>query len=180
VNSNRAQLVVPIGPDDHVEGTDTAAITLVEYGDFQCPYCGQAYPIVKRLQSDFGDSLRLVFRNMPLTNVHPQAELAAETAEAVGLQGKFWPMHDVLFENQRDLSGPAILRYVEDVGADLSQVANALNDGVVQKRVKDDVESGIRSGVNGTPTFFVNGERYDGSWDYDTFHAYLEEVLALP
>jgi protein-disulfide isomerase len=180
VNSNRAQLVVPVGPDDHVEGPDDAAITIVEYGDFQCPYCGQAYPIVKRLQNDFGDSLRLVFRNMPLTNVHPQAELAAETAEAVGLQGKFWPMHDVLFENQRDLSGPAILRYVEDVGADLSQVANALNDGVVQKRVKDDVESGIRSGVNGTPTFFVNGERYDGSWDYDTFHAYLEEVLAQP
>jgi len=180
VNSNRAQLVVPVGPDDHVEGPDDAAITIVEYGDFQCPYCGQAYPIVKRLQSDFGDSLRLVFRNMPLTNVHPQAELAAETAEAVGLQGKFWPMHDVLFENQRDLSGPAILRYVEDVGADLSQVANALNDGVVQKRVKDDVESGIRSGVNGTPTFFVNGERYDGSWDYDTFHAYLEEMLDQP
>lgn len=180
MNSNRAQLVVPVGPDDHVEGPDDAAITIVEYGDFQCPYCGQAYPIVKRLQSDFGDSLRLVFRNMPLTNVHPQAELAAETAEAVGLQGKFWPMHDVLFENQRDLSGPAILRYVEDVGADLSQVANALNDGVVQKRVKDDVESGIRSGVNGTPTFFVNGERYDGSWDYDTFHAYLEEMLDQP
>ena len=180
MNSNRAQLVVPVGPDDHVEGPDDAAITIVEYGDFQCPYCGQAYPIVKRLQSDFGGSLRLVFRNMPLTNVHPQAELAAETAEAVGLQGKFWPMHDVLFENQRDLSGPAILRYVEDVGADLSQVANALNDGVVQKRVKDDVESGIRSGVNGTPTFFVNGERYDGSWDYDTFHAYLEEMLDQP
>jgi len=180
VNSNRAQLVVPVGPDDHVEGPDDAAITIVEYGDFQCPYCGQAYPIVKRLQSDFGDSLRLVFRNMPLTNVHPQAELAAETAEAVGLQGKFWPMHDVLFENQRDLSGPAILRYVEDVGADLSQVANTLHDGVVQKRVKDDVESGIRSGVNGTPTFFVNGERYDGSWDYDTFHAYLEEMLDQP
>ena len=180
MNSNRAQLVVPVGPDDHVEGVDDAAITIVEYGDYQCPYCGQAYPIVKRLQSDFGDSLRLVFRNMPLTNVHPQAELAAETAEAVGLQGKFWPMHDVLFENQRDLSGPAILRYVEDVGADLSQVANALNDGLVQKRVKDDVESGIRSGVNGTPTFFVNGERYDGSWDYDTFHAYLEAVLAQP
>ena len=180
MNSNRAQLVVPVGPDDHVEGPDDAAITIVEYGDFQCPYCGQAYPIVKRLQSDFGGSLRLVFRNMPLTNVHPQAELAAETAEAVGLQGKFWPMHDVLFENQRDLSGPAILRYVEDVGADLSQVANTLHDGVVQKRVKDDVESGIRSGVNGTPTFFVNGERYDGSWDYDTFHAYLEEMLDQP
>ncbi|HEV3186466.1 MAG TPA: thioredoxin domain-containing protein [Acidimicrobiales bacterium] len=180
MNSNRAQLVVPVGPNDHVEGPEDAAITIVEYGDFQCPYCGQAYPIVKRLQSDFGDSLRLVFRNMPLTNVHPQAELAAETAEAVGLQGKFWPMHDVLFENQQDLSGPAILRYVEDVGADLSQVANALNDGVVQKRVKDDVESGIRSGVNGTPTFFVNGERYDGSWDYDNFHAFLEDLLDQP
>jgi protein-disulfide isomerase len=117
---------------------------------------------------------------MPLANVHPQAELAAETAEAVALQGKFWPMHDVLFENQRDLSGPALLRYVEDVGADLSEVTDALNEGVIRKRVKDDVESGIRSGVNGTPTFFVNGERYDASWDYDTFHDYLQEVLDQP
>jgi protein-disulfide isomerase len=180
VSSNRAQLVVPVGPDDHVEGPDDAAITLVEYGDYQCPYCGQAYAIVKQLQSDFGSSLRLVFRNMPLTNVHPQAELAAETAEAVALQGKFWPMHDVLFENQHDLSGSALLRYVEEVGADLSDVANALNDGAVQKRVKDDVESGIRSGVNGTPTFFVNGERYDASWVYEAFHDYLQEVLDQP
>ena len=180
MNSNRAQLVEPVGPNDHVEGPEDAAITLVEYGDYQCPYCGQAYHIVKQLQSDFGSSLRLVFRNMPLTNAHPQAELAAETAEAVALQGKFWPMHDVLFENQRDLSGPALFRYVEEVGADLSQVANALDDGVVRNRVKDDVESGIRSGVNGTPTFFVNGERYDGSWEYDTFHGFLQEVLDQP
>ncbi len=180
MSSNRAQLVEPVGPDDHVEGPNDAAITLVEYGDYQCPYCGQAYAIVKQLQSDFGSSLRLVFRNMPLTNVHPQAELAAETAEAVALQGKFWPMHDVLFENQHDLSGPALLRYVEEVGADVSEVANALDDGVVQERVKDDVESGIRSGVNGTPTFFVNGERYDASWAYEPFHDFLQEVLDQP
>ncbi|MHB8379865.1 MAG: DsbA family protein [Acidimicrobiales bacterium] len=180
MTSNRAQLVVPVGSADHVEGSNDAAITLVEYGDFQCPYCGQAYAIVKQLQRVFGASLRLVFRNMPLTNVHPQAELAAETAEAVALQGKFWPMHDVLFENQRDLSGPALRRYVEDVGADVSEVANALNEGVVQKRVKDDVESGLRSGVNGTPTFFVNGERYDASWAYDAFRDYLKEVLDQP
>ena len=177
MNSNRAQLVEPVGPDDHVEGPADAAITLVEYGDYQCPYCGQAYAIMEKLQSDFGSSLRLVFRNMPLTNVHPQAEFAAETAEAVALQGKFWPMHDVLFENQRDLSATALLRYAEEVGADASEVASALNDGVVRKRVKDDVESGIRSGVNGTPTFFVNGERYDASWDYESFRDYLKDVL---
>jgi protein-disulfide isomerase len=180
VNSNRAQLVEPVGPNDHAEGPESAAITLVEYGDYQCPYCGQAYAIVKQLQREFGDALRLVFRNMPLTNAHPQAELAAETAEAVGLQGKFWPMHDTLFENQRDLSARAMLRYVEEVGADLSEVTRALDEGTVRNRVKDDVESGIRSGVNGTPTFFVNGERYDGSWTYEPFHDFLQEVLDQP
>jgi len=180
MTSNRAQLVVPVGPDDHVEGSDDAAITLVEYGDYQCPYCGQAYPIVKKLQAAFGSSLRLIFRNMPLANVHPYAELAAETAEAVALQGLFWPMHDLLFESQGDLSEPSLLRYIGEVGADADDVASALRAGDVRQRVKDDVESGIRSGVNGTPTFFVNGERYDASWDFESFHDYLKEVLDQP
>lgn len=177
MSADRPQLAVPVGPNDHVVGSDDAAITLVEYGDYQCPYCGQAYAIVKELQNVFDTSLRLVFRNMPLTNVHPQAELAAETAEAVALQGKFWPMHDLLFENQRDLSDAALLRYAEEVGADEKEVASALSQGAVSERVREDVESGIRSGVNGTPTFFVNGDRYDASWALELFQEFLQEVL---
>jgi protein-disulfide isomerase len=172
-----ARLTVPVGPRDHVVGSDDAALTLVEYGDYQCPYCGQAYPIVKELQRVFGDSLRSVFRNMPLTNVHPHAELAAEAAEAVALQGAFWPMHDLLFENQDDLEEPALFRYAEQAGADSAEVASVLASGTVRRRVNDDIESGIRSGVNGTPTFFVNGQRYDDSWDYDSLHDHLQEVL---
>ncbi len=171
------RLTVPVGPQDHAAGRDDAALTLVEYGDYQCPYCGQAYPIVKDLQRVFADSLRMVFRNMPLANVHPHAELAAEAAEAVALQGAFWPMHDLLFENQHDLEEPSLLRFAEEAGADSAEVASVLAQGTVRRRVNDDIESGIRSGVNGTPTFFVNGQRYDASWEYDSLHDYLQEIL---
>ena len=122
-------------------------------------------------------SLRLVFRDMPLTNVHPHAELSAETAEAVALPGKFWPVHDLLFENRRDLSEASLLRYAEEVGADANELATAQAQGVVQQRVREDVESGIRSGVNGTPTFFVNVERYDSSWAFEPLQEFLLEVL---
>jgi protein-disulfide isomerase len=171
------RLTVPVGAHDHIEGDEKALVTLVEYGDYQCPYCGQAYPIVKELQKDFGTSLRLVFRNMPLSNVHPFAQMAAEAAEAVAAQDKFWPMHDLLFENQDDLKEQSLLRYAQEAGADSSQVEAALTQGTMRKRVNDDIESGIRSGVNGTPTFFVNNRRYDGSWAYDSFYDYLEELL---
>lgn len=114
---------------------------------------------------------------MPLTNVHPHAELSAETAEAVALPGKFWPVHDLLFENRRDLSEASLLRYAEEVGADANELATMLAQGVVQQRVREDVESGIRSGVNGTPTFFVNGERYDSSWAFEPLQEFLLEVL---
>lgn len=177
MSEHKARLVVPVSASDHAMGANDAPLTLVEYGDYQCPYCGQAYSIVKQLQDVFGAALRLVFRNMPLANVHPDAEFAAEAAEAVGLQGKFWPIHDTLFENQCDLSEVAVLRYAEDVGADVHEVQDALSQGVTLERVRADVEGGIRSGVNGTPTFFVNGERYDSSWALDPLHEYLKEVL---
>jgi protein-disulfide isomerase len=175
--SEHAHLVVPVGPDDHIEGNDGAEITLVEYGDYECPYCGQAHPIVKELQRVFGTSLRLVFRNMPLANVHPHAEQAAEAAEAASLQGKFWEMHDLLYENQEDLEEKALLRYANAAGADPAEVESVLTSGGTRKRINDDIESGIRSGVNGTPTFFVNGVRYDSSWAYEPFYEYLKEVL---
>jgi protein-disulfide isomerase len=175
--SERASLSIPVGPDDHSSGPLDAKITLVEYGDYQCPYCGQAYPIVERLRAQFADSMRFVFRNLPLVDVHPNAEAAAEVAEAVGLQGKFWEMHDALFENQRDLSAAALTRYVEGVGADVHRVASDIADGGPRRRVDADFEGAIRSGANGTPTFFVNGERYDGSWQYEPFSAYLSDLL---
>ncbi|MGD0055754.1 MAG: thioredoxin domain-containing protein [Acidimicrobiales bacterium] len=173
-----SRLTVPVGPDDHVEGDDGAEITLVEYGDYECPYCGQAYPIVKELQRVFGTSLRLVFRNMPLANVHPYAERAAEAAEAVALQGKFWPMHDLLFENQEDLEEHSLLRYAHEAGADSAEVASVLASGTTRRRINNDIESAVRSGVNGTPTFFVNAERYDGSWAYEPFYDFLKDVLS--
>ena len=175
--SERALLSVPVGPEDHSRGPLDAKLTVVEYGDYQCPYCGQAYPIVEKLMTTFADSMRLVFRNLPLADVHPHAEAAAEVAEAVGLQGKFWEIHDTLFENQRELSAAALLRYVADVGADVQEATKEIANGGPRQRVEADFESAIRSGANGTPTFFVNGVRYDGSWQYEPFAEYLTQVL---
>jgi protein-disulfide isomerase len=175
--SERAQLSIPVGPDDHSIGALDAKLTVVEYGDYQCPYCGQAYPIVEQLRRDFADSMRFVFRNLPLADVHPHAEAAAEVAEAVGLQGKFWEIHDALYENQHDLSAPALLRYVEEVGADVNSATKDIADGGPRRRVEADFEGAVRSGANGTPTFFVNGVRYDGSWLYEPFSEFLTNVL---
>jgi protein-disulfide isomerase len=176
--SEDAHLSIPVGPEDHSAGPADAKLTVVEYGDYQCPYCGQAYPIVKKLQKEFGDSLRLIFRNLPLADMHPHAEAAAEVAEAVALQGKFWEIHDTLYENQGDLSTAALRRYIEEVGADVARATKVIEGGGPRKRVEADFEGAIRSGANGTPTFFVNGVRYDGSWQYESFAKYLKEALA--
>jgi len=175
--SEPVRLSIPVGSDDHSRGPLDAKITVVEYGDYQCPYCGQAHPIVERLISEFADSVRLVFRNLPLVDVHPHAEAAAEMAEAVGRQGKFWEIHDALYENQRDLSDAALRRYAEGVGADIDEAVKSIAGGEPRERVEADFEGAIRSGANGTPTFFVNGVRYDGSWMYEPFSQYLEQVL---
>jgi protein-disulfide isomerase len=175
--SSPSHLSIPVGSDDHVRGPDNATITLVEYGDYECPYCGRAYPIVEELLRTFADSLRLVFRNLPLADAHPHALAAAEMAEAAGLQGKFWETHDALYENQRDLSGAALARYAELVGVNREQLERDLASERPRQRVDADLESAIRSGANGTPTFFVNGARYDGSWMYEPFEAYLRSVL---
>ncbi len=172
-----AHLTVPVGSGDHVRGPADAVLTVVEYGDYECPYCGQAFPVVEELLRTFGNSLRLIFRNLPLADVHPHAEQAAETAEAVGLQGKFWEMHDALFEHQRNLSTNALLGYVAQVGADVDRVTRDLAEGGPRARVEADLEGAIRSGANGTPTFFVNGKRYDGSWAYEPFSTYLQSLL---
>ena len=175
--SAEAFLVQPVGPDDHSRGDEDAAITLVEYGDYECPYCAMAVPVVKQLLQEFGDDLRLIFRNLPLGDVHPHAEQAAEFAEGVGLQGRFWEMHDALFANRKDLTEPALRTYAGGVGADLSKLDEDLASGAPRRRVDADLESAIRSGANGTPTFFVNGERYDASWSYEPFAEFLHDVL---
>jgi protein-disulfide isomerase len=162
---------------DHVQGVSSAGVTFVEYGDYECSYCGEAFVIVHELQRVFTDSLRFVFRNFPLANVHPHAERAAEVAEAVAVQGHFWALHDLIYEHQEDLSDEALLIYAERVGADIGRVAKLIEGGGPSGRVQRDLESGLRSGVNGTPAFFVNGRRYDGSWDYETLSEHLRRVL---
>jgi len=162
---------------DHIQGPGSAPVTLVEYGDYECPYCGMAYPIVKSIQQALGNKLRFAFRNFPLSDSHPHAEQAAEAAEAAGAQGKFWEMHDALYENQERLETEDIMSYGEELGLDTNQLAQALEDGAYKARVREDFRGGVRSGVNGTPTFFINGSRYDGGWnDPDQFLRALRAV----
>jgi len=169
-----ATLTQAVSAHDHTEGPADASLTLVEYGDYECPYCGAAYPVVKRLQKTLGKKLRFVFRNFPLTQAHPYALIAAEAAEAAALQGKFWEMHDLLFEQQNLLKPEIIPLWAKKIGLNLKQFEDDIKKDVVEKRIKEDRQSGIRSGVNGTPTFFINGIRYDGSPDYDSLLAALE------
>src|SRR5258707_14827138 len=145
MTTGTTRLAVPVGPADHVLGRDDAVITLVEYGDYECSYCGAAFVIVNDLLAALGDRVRFVFRNLPLSQSHPHAEHAAEAAEAVALQGRFWPMHDLLYEHQDDLADRSLLRYAEEAGADAAEVTRALNLGLVSGRVAEDVESAIRS-----------------------------------
>ena len=167
-------LTQPVSVRDHAEGPADAPLTLVEYGDYQCPYCGAAYPVVKHLQKTLRKKLRFVFRNFPLTQLHPYANIAAKAAEAAALQGKFWEMHDLIFEQQTFLEPDIIPLWAERIGLDLKKFGNDSEEDIVEKRIQEDRQSGIRSGVNGTPTFFINGTRYDGSPDYDSLLAALE------
>jgi protein-disulfide isomerase len=159
------KLVVPVDPNrDHIQGDPKAVLTLVEYGDYQCPFCGAAYPEVKKVQRELGQKLRFVFRNFPLTNVHEFGMVAAETAEAAGAQGKFWEMHDFLYEHQRTLGDQSIaLGYAKKLGLDIRKFEREIARHTYEKRVKDDFMGGVRGGVNGTPTFYVNGVRHDGA-----------------
>ncbi len=170
-------LTQPVSPHDHAEGPVDAPLNLVEYGDYQCPYCGAAYPVVKRLQKTLGKKLRFVFRNFPLTQMHPYALIAAQAAEAAALQGKFWEMHDLLFEEQNLLKLEIIPSWAKRIGLNLEQFEKNIKQAVVEKRIKEDRQSGIRGGVNGTPTFFINGTRHDGPYDYNSLLAALESAL---
>jgi protein-disulfide isomerase len=175
--SAAARLVVPVSNRDHILGQVTAPVTLVEYGDYECSYCGQAHHVVKQLRQLLGRQLCFVFRHFPLTTVHPHAELAAEAAEAAGAQGKFWEIHDVLFEHQHALAPDDLVRYAAALGLDLSEFSSELARHVHAPRVREDFMGGVRSGVNGTPSFFINGVRHDGSFDFDTLLNAIEQVM---
>jgi protein-disulfide isomerase len=165
------QLTPPVTERDHIQGSKSAEVTLVEYGDYQCPDCLQAYPIMIDIQEYMGDKMRLVFRNFPLSTIHPNAQHAAEAAEAAGAQGKFWEMHDFLFEHQDRLENAHLLNYAAEIDLDAVRFKRDLETHAFAARVREDFQSGVKSGVNGTPTFFINGLRHDGPWDLETLTA---------
>lgn len=168
-------LKVAVTREDHAQGPEDAEVTLVEYGDYECPHCGRAYPIVKEIQEQFGKRLRFIFRNFPLSEMHLQAKAAAEVAEFAGSQGKFWEMHDLLFENQTRLGDPLFSSLAKKLGLSPAALGKALESGEFEARVRADFSGGVRSGVNGTPTFFINGHRHDDSFDYDTLTAAIRQ-----
>jgi protein-disulfide isomerase len=167
------KLTVPVAKRDHIQGSLHASVTLLEYGDYECPACGQAYPIVKAVQERLGDNLCFAFRHFPLKNVHPHSEHAAEAAEAAGAQGKFWAMHDALFENQDALEDEDLAQYAAALRLDARRLIAEVAAGAYAVRLSEDFMSGIRGGVNGTPTFFINGIRYDGARGLTTLLAAL-------
>ena len=162
---------------DHIQGPANAPVTLMEYGDYQCPFCGAAYPIVKQIQQRFGENLRFVFRNFPLAQIHAYAEVAAEAAEAAGAQNKFWEMHDYLYEHQAQLAPPQLIAAAERLGLDVERFTDDLSQHAYAERVREDFLSGVRAGVNGTPTFFINGVRHDGAWDFDSLSEAINAQL---
>jgi protein-disulfide isomerase len=177
MTQHEGQLTIPVSDRDHAQGPAEASVTLVEYGDYECPYCGMAYPIVKALQERLGDRLRFVFRNFPITTAHPHAEHAAETAEAAGAQGRFWEMHDYLYEHQKALTDEHLQAYAEAIGLDVERFDREMEAQAHAERVRADFMSGVRSGVNGTPSFFINGRRHNGSYDFETLLAALEAAM---
>jgi protein-disulfide isomerase len=174
-----SRLNPPVGPGDHVLGDPDAPVTLVEYGDYECPYCGRAHTSVKEVLRRMGPEVRYTYRHFPLAEVHPHALQAAEAAEAAGRQGQFWPMHDMLFRNQNALEYEDLLGYAEVLGLDTARFASELESHAHLNKVRSDFHSGVRSGVNGTPTFFVDGGRFDGNWAPDTLIAALRRAIRM-
>lgn len=170
-------LKVPVSTDDHIHGNENAPITLVEYGDFECPYCGMAHPIIKRLQKHFGNQLSFVFRNFPLSEIHPHAEVAAETAEYAGSHRRFWEMHDLLYENQDRLGMPLFLELADALNLPADDLENAIMNKKFESKIRKDFLGGVRSGVNGTPTFYINGQRYNGPIEFEELVFAIDAIL---
>ncbi len=172
-NIPKSKLALPIAGRDHIQGPIEAPITLLEYGDYECPSCGAAYPVIKAVQKQLGDRLCFAFRNFPLVNSHPHSQHAAEAAESAGAQGKFWEMHDLLFENQEALDDENLAEYAQALDLDARRLIGEVLSGAHMSRVREDFQSGARGGVNGTPSFFINGVRHDGVLSYEVLLAAL-------
>lgn len=170
-----SKLLLPIQPDDHVQGPEDARYTLVEYGDYECPGCGGLFYTIRELCAELGDELRIVFRHYPRSGVHPHAEQAAEAAEAAGEQGRFWEMHDLLFANQHALRTKDLQKYAEQLGLDSARFHEELKKRTYEDRVREDFRRGVENGVYGTPGLFINGIRYDGALDRDSLLAQLRK-----
>jgi len=171
-------LSVPVSADDHIQGRLDAPVVLVEYADYQCPYCGEAFSLVKRLQQRFGEQLCLVFRNFPLVQAHPQALPAAITAEYAGAHGKFWEAHDALFRSQQQLGEVVYRELMRELGLSEQDLAAAMDDNHNLLRIQRDIESGVRSGVTGTPAFFINGELFQPQKSFEELYDAIMQALA--
>jgi protein-disulfide isomerase len=174
------ELTIPINiGSDHMRGSvNEAPITLVEYGDYGCPYTGMAYPIIKEITREFGDDkICFVFRNFPLNDIHPHAQHAAESAEAAAAQDKFWQMHEYLFEHQKALDDGHLLEYAQKIGLEIHKFKNEVSRHLYAPLIEQSLKGGIDSGVEGTPTFFINGVRYEDSWDLKTLSQTLRKYL---
>jgi len=172
-----AKLKVPVTQRDHSLGPANAPITLVEYGDYECPHCARAHSIVGALRDHFAGELRFVFRHFPLAQIHPNAQVAAQSAEFAGAHGKFWEMHDGIYENQEQLGFPLLFALAAALGLAEAELREALETSEYEPKVRADFLGGLHSGVNGTPTFFINGERHDGSYEFVSLLAAIEAQL---
>ncbi len=172
-----AELKIPVSEKDHIQGTKEAPVTLVEYGDYECPFCATAHPLIKKLQNHFKKDLRFVFRNFPLREIHSHAEGAAEAAEFAASQGKFWQMHDSIYEHQSDLSLESLQEQALELGLDPKDIEVAILSQQFEDKIQSDFMGGVRSGVNGTPNFFINGKRYEGKPLFADMKAYIEKLL---
>jgi len=171
------KLTPPVNKMDHIDGLPGASIELVEYGDYQCPHCAAAHPVVKEIKNAFGKDLKFVFRHFPLSTVHPMALPAAIAAEAADRQQRFWLMHDLIYENQEQLSEYALLEYAKALRLNMATFRMDLQDASLAEKVESHFESGVRSGVNGTPSFFINGYKYNGTYDYDSLFGAIEMMM---
>ena len=170
-------LITPVNiGTDHIRGYIDAPISIVEYGDYECPYTGMAYPIVKEIMKQFNTKVYFVFRNFPLIDIHPHAQHAAEAAEVAAAQDKFWQMHDYLFEHQKALDDNHLLQYAGKLRLDVIKFKKEVSEHTYAPLIEESLKSGIESGVKGTPTFFVNGKRYEDSWDLETFSNFLKTL----
>ncbi len=169
-------LALPVSERDHSQGPATAVVTLVQYGDYECPYTRQSTWVVQAMQHELGDQLRFIYRNFPLTEIHPHALHAALAAEGAAAQGKFWEMHDYIFHHQHTLADADLEHFAEVVGLDLQQYRRDMREQRGLARIEEDVEGGVRSGVQGTPTFFINGILYRGSWEHHALLAALQSA----